>query len=59
MDVDVALNVKYAIMCRKTVLILEDDEESTHSGFGNTFTYNSDIFNGTTKTMIHRAFKIL
>ena len=32
MDVGVDLNAKYAIMCRKTVLIPENDEESTHSG---------------------------
>ena len=31
MDVGVDLNAKYAIMCRKTVLIPENDEESTHS----------------------------
>ena len=28
MDVDVDLNAKYAIMCHKTVLILDNDEES-------------------------------
>ena len=32
MDVGVDLNAKYAIKCRKTVLISENDEESTHSG---------------------------
>ena len=31
MDVGVDLNAKFAIMCRKTVLIPENDEESTHS----------------------------
>ena len=31
LDVGVDLNAKYAIMCRKTVLISENDEESTHS----------------------------
>ena len=33
MDVGVGLNAKYAIMCRKTVLIPQNDEESTHSDF--------------------------
>ena len=32
MEVEVDVNAKYAIMCRKTVLISEKDEESTHSG---------------------------
>ena len=32
MDVGVDLNAKYAIMCRKTVIIPENDEETTLSG---------------------------
>ena len=31
MDAGVDLNAKYAIMCRKTVLIPKDDEELIHS----------------------------
>ena len=31
MNVGIGLNAKYAIMCRQTVLIPENDEESTHS----------------------------
>ena len=46
MDVDVDLNTKYAIVCRKTVLIPENDEESTH------FAYDSDILSGTIETIM-------
>ena len=45
MDVRVYLNAKYATMCPNTV-------------FGNTFTYNSDIFRGTSETMMERAFNV-
>ena len=31
MDVGVDLNAKYDVMCRKAVLINENDEESIHS----------------------------
>ena len=56
---ELGLNAKYAITCRKTVLIPKNDEESTYSSvFGNTFTYNGDIFSETSKTMIHRPFNI-
>ena len=49
MDEGVDLNSKYAIMCRKTVLIPENGEESID---------NSDIFSGTSKTIMHRPFDI-
>ena len=50
MDVGVDLNAIYAIMCRKTALVPENDEESTH--------YNSDIFSGTSERIRHRPFNI-
>ena len=37
MDVGADLNAKFAIMCRKTVLIPQNDEESTHSGLRQNF----------------------
>ena len=55
MDVGADLDAKPAIMCRKTVLIPENDEESAQSGFRQHFHFrlfrwnyfNSDIFSGT------------
>ena len=44
MDVGVDLNAKYAIMCRKTVLIPENDEESTHSGLRQHFDLQQRYF---------------
>ena len=61
MDVGVDLNAKYAIMCRKAVLVLEVDEESIHSGlrqhFHLLFTL-FDNFSGTSETIMHRPFNI-
>ena len=42
MVVGVDQNAKYAIMCRKTVLIPEDDEESTHSDIGQNNTLSAE-----------------
>ena len=56
MDIGVDLNGKYAIMSLKTVLIPENDEELTHSGFRQYCTYNSDIFSGTSETIMHSPF---
>ena len=39
-NVDLDLNAKYSIMCRKTVLIPENDEESTHSGLRQQFHFS-------------------
>ena len=50
MDVGVDLNAKYTIMCRKIVLVPENDEEYTLSGLWQYFTYVSDIFSGTKAT---------
>ena len=44
MDVDVDLNTKYVIMCRKTVLILENDEESPHLDLRQHFLLKIAIF---------------
>ena len=44
MDVGVDLNAKYAIICRKTVLIPEKNEESTHSGLRPTLSLTIAIF---------------
>ena len=44
MDIGVDLNAKYAIMCRKSVLIPEHDD--------------SDIFSGTSETMMDMSFNI-
>ena len=56
--IDVDLNAKYAVMCRKTVLIPENDENRHIRVFGNTFTYNSDIFSGTSEAVIYRPLNI-
>ena len=60
MDIGVDLNAKYTIMCRKIVVILirENDEASTLSSLRQTFTYNSDIFSGTSELMMHSPFNI-
>ena len=51
-------NANYDIMCRKTVLIPKNDKDKDNIlVFGNTLTYNSDIFSGTSVTMTHRPFK--
>ena len=52
------LNAKYDIMCFKVVNIPANHEELTHSDLRNAFTYNSDIFSGTSKTMMDRSFNI-
>ena len=44
MEVDVALNAKYAIMCRKIVQIPEDVGESTHSGLQQTLSISIALF---------------
>ena len=58
MDLSVDPNAKYTIMRRKIVLVPENDEDLTHSGLGNTFTYNENIFSGTSETMMRRPFNI-
>ena len=55
MIVAVDRNAKYVIMCLKKVLISDNDKDRHIRVFGNTFTYNSDIFSG---TMMHRPFNI-
>ena len=54
MDVGVDLNAKYAIMCRKTVLIPENDEESTHSVFRQYFDLQQGYFQ---ETVLRNKFK--
>ena len=57
MDVVVNLNAKHAIMCRKTVFLRMMRNRHIWV-FGNTFTYNSDIFNGTSETMMLKPLNI-
>ena len=44
MDVGIDLNAIYAIMCRKTVIIPENDEESTHSGLRERYKLESQAY---------------
>ena len=44
MDVGIDLNAKYVIMCRKTVLILENYDESTHLGVWQTLSLTIMVF---------------
>ena len=55
MDVGVDRNAKFAITCRKTILIPENDEESAHSGIWQHFQLQ---FGTSTSTMMHRPFSI-
>ena len=59
MNVDVDLNTKYAIMCRKTVLILQNNEESIHSAHRQYFHLQKRYFQRNEGNDVAEAFKYL
>ena len=59
MDIGVVLNAKYAIMCRKTVLTPEDEEESTRLGLHQHFHLQERYFQGNKRNDDAQAFQYL
>ena len=59
MEVGEYLNAKYAIMCRKTILIPGNDEESTHQGMLQHFHLKKRYFQRNERNDDAQAFQYL